>query len=580
MKKLLLLLALVSPLARAQFVSISGTVNDPTGHVYNRGTGRAVLVSGNGSGAQNWTYGGTNPVRTPIVINNLDSFGSFSGLQLMNTSLIDQQSAAPQWQFQFQSFDCPPPASFLTAPIALTSNQDISTFIANYAAPLPATCISSSGQAIPGGFTGQYQVKSATATFAGTNVIDPLQFPGADIGAKINAAAVVSVCTVINGCTIKLPAGIFAFSTTINLPSYTALVGDGSDGTTELDWTPTSGTAISLVGATGDTLHGFLLRNNVASSTSTGIVVGANSQVTTIDSVGIGSANDTQGFAVNLNVGGTDTTPTYNTVIRNLDSRAYNANGVKIHHAVGVYISIVKNYAILSNGILSPSTGHTYNPGSPSCNVSGAVGLLIDTGTSGVQADDIENGCAGTIYQNSMPTANAYGYPPQYIQITKLVNDESPANGMLFAASLDTPSGTNADFIGYDYVCVECWHSASALAGIDVQGGTNIIDTDSIIRLNTNEGVKLEGLTQAVCSGLSWGGPCGGHTSFTHELMNANGGSSGYADVHVLAGVSNFIVSHNYLYGTGGGDNGAGTDEGIKIESGTSDHCTILGNQI
>jgi len=560
--------------ASAQFVSVSGTVSDPTGHVYNRGTGRAILVSGNGSAPQNWTYGGTNPVRTPIVINALDSFGSFTGLQLMNTSLIDQQSAQPEWQFQFSSFDCPPPASFTTAPIAITSIVNLSTFISSYAAPLPATCIGSSGQAIPGGYTGQYQVKSATATFAGTNVIDPLQFPGADIGAKINAAAVVSVCTAINGCRLELPAGAFPFSTPIVLPSYVAMMGGGSDGTTELDWTPTSGTAISLAGSTGDTLYGFLLRNNVAASTATGISVGANAQVTTIDSVGIGSANDSQGFAVNLNIGGTDTLPAFNTVVRNLDSRAYNANGIIISHAVGTYISIVKNYAILSSGIL------TQSPGSSSCNTSGAIGLLIDTGTSGVQADDIENGCAGTIYQNSAPTTNAYGYPPQYIQITKLVNDESPANGMLFAASLDTPSGPSDDFIGYDYVCVECWHSASALAGIDVQGGTNIVDTDSIIRLNAHEGVKLEGLTQVVCSGLSWGGSCGGHTSFTQEIMNANGDSSGYADVHVLAGVSNFIVSHNYLYGTGGGDNGAGTDEGIKIESGASDHCTMIGNQI
>jgi hypothetical protein len=68
---ILSMLALAVP-SSAQTVVITGVVQDASGNIYQNGSGRAVLVSGNGSGSQSWTVNGTNPVQSPIVISGLD----------------------------------------------------------------------------------------------------------------------------------------------------------------------------------------------------------------------------------------------------------------------------------------------------------------------------------------------------------------------------------------------------------------------------------------------------------------------------------------------------------------------------
>ena len=136
-RSLLLSLTILTGTALAQFVTITGTVDDPNGNPYQNGSGRAVLVSGNGSGQQAWTINQTNPVQTPIVINALDSFGKFS-VQLASTAIIDQQAAQPKWQFCFAANQAiQPQVSFCMTPLALASNQDISTQIKAQSAFLP-----------------------------------------------------------------------------------------------------------------------------------------------------------------------------------------------------------------------------------------------------------------------------------------------------------------------------------------------------------------------------------------------------------------------------------------------------------
>ena len=81
----------------------------------------------------------TNPVQTPIVINALDSFAKFS-VQLANTSVIDQQSAQPEWQFCFAANQAiQPQVSFCMTPLALASSQDISGQIKSQSALLPGS---------------------------------------------------------------------------------------------------------------------------------------------------------------------------------------------------------------------------------------------------------------------------------------------------------------------------------------------------------------------------------------------------------------------------------------------------------
>ena len=177
-RSLILSLALLTGTALAQFVTITGTVLSPAGVPYQSGSGRAVLVSGNGSGPQNWTVGGTNPVQTPIVINALDSFGKFS-VQLANTSIIDQQSAQPEWQFSFCANPAiQPQVCFTMTPLALASSQDISAQIQGQSAPLPSSAGSALFIKVPGANTIQTTVTSVGATAGVTPVwVEPTHSP-------------------------------------------------------------------------------------------------------------------------------------------------------------------------------------------------------------------------------------------------------------------------------------------------------------------------------------------------------------------------------------------------------------------
>lgn len=153
------LLLLAGPLW-GQSVTVSGTVRDASGAVYVGGSGRAVLISGNGSGQQQWLTGGTNPVRTPLVINQLDSFGKFS-MSVTNTSAIQPGTALPQWQYQFCSAPppaCSPQVCFTVPALSLTSSQDISAQIQTAAAPLGNNCGGGGG----GGQNATYQHNGST----------------------------------------------------------------------------------------------------------------------------------------------------------------------------------------------------------------------------------------------------------------------------------------------------------------------------------------------------------------------------------------------------------------------------------
>lgn len=158
---LALLLAFCGAYLTAQSVIITGKVLDPGGRPYVGGSGRAVLVSGNGSGSVYWTINSTNPVRSPIVISGLDSTGGFS-IQLTNTSLIDQQTAKPQWQFSFCSISYPPQVCFTMSPLSLAANQDITAQIQAQSVPLPGT----SGTT-PGGPSFSVQVNNGSNAFIG-----------------------------------------------------------------------------------------------------------------------------------------------------------------------------------------------------------------------------------------------------------------------------------------------------------------------------------------------------------------------------------------------------------------------------
>ena len=138
--------------------------------------------------------GGTNPVQTPIVINALDSFGRFS-VQLANTSIIDQQSAQPEWQFWF----------------CRQSGH-----------PAPGVVLHDSpGPRVESGHLGPDQGPSCTATGGGNQ--PSLNCDGVDDTIRLQAA-------ISAGGTVTLPTGTCVVSgtgTMLTLVSNLAIVGQG-----------------------------------------------------------------------------------------------------------------------------------------------------------------------------------------------------------------------------------------------------------------------------------------------------------------------------------------------------------------
>lgn len=118
------------------FITVQGTVKDSNGNIYQNGSGRAVLVSGNGIPSQ-WTTNTNQTVQDVVPVIILDSFGTFA-LQLQSTASIDQQTSSPQWQFSFNSNENLTGTfiGFTMTPMALTTSQDITATIQAQAAPL------------------------------------------------------------------------------------------------------------------------------------------------------------------------------------------------------------------------------------------------------------------------------------------------------------------------------------------------------------------------------------------------------------------------------------------------------------
>ena len=527
----LLLVTLAASLCLGQFVQIGGSVLDPNGTPYY--TGKAQLISGNGSGPQSWTFGGTNPVNPLVTIAGLDAYGNFS-VQLMNTSLIDQQSAQPEWQFSFCSAGSPPPIVCFNVPaLALTSDQSITGQI--NAAPPPV---------IPGSGA---NINLTCPPPIGTIVYACNQV-GADIGAKVNAA-IASNCQA-EGCRVIIPssgAGYSMSTAVANTKSGVSI--ECADPGTVITWTPASGTAFSTTGTNNVTFKGCNVQTSTAATTATCIspVSAQNTQISGWNCVG---------FNKGTIVTGTDTNPSGNTIVANSHDRNYTTVGLQCDHAIDTYVNDVDNYA-------------------PTGNATHAWGTIVDTGCSGFYPVNLTNGSAGMMVRNSMPTTNLYGKPPNYILgATNVINDTCYNSAcLLFDASLSTLSGPGNAFVGNKYYFYGGWSSGCQLtscAGIDVEGGVDIKFFGHASRANSCHGALLNYAKDANH----------GIVEFNGVTMNDNNIQNGACDnYHVTANTSNWKIIGGYAWGTGSGDCCSSAKYGINIGAGadnfTVDHVDI-----
>lgn len=138
-KRLLLIIGALLLMAGGSYaqncVQVTGQVMDINGSLYSGGSGVFTLVPQN----VQWTTGGTNPVKSPLTIAQLDSFGRFS-ICITPVNAIDQQASNPQWQISFSSAQYTNPTtkySFTMLPLALSNAQDITAIITPQAAILP-----------------------------------------------------------------------------------------------------------------------------------------------------------------------------------------------------------------------------------------------------------------------------------------------------------------------------------------------------------------------------------------------------------------------------------------------------------
>lgn len=224
--------------AQSGYTSVTATVTDVSGNPYAGGRYQITFVYQGATGNKPLLSGS---VFQQQVSGSLDSSGRLA------VSLADNNAVTPgpsQWNFQICAASGAPCFSAL---LTITgSSQDISSALTAVAPPLHAF----SGGTVFGGITATGSIQAQSIE----QVRYADQFPGADIGAKINAA-IANFGT--NGCgTVMIAAGSYSFSTTILKPSCILIRGQGITAT-HLTYTG-SGEAFIVGNGTSGMHDGFL----------------------------------------------------------------------------------------------------------------------------------------------------------------------------------------------------------------------------------------------------------------------------------------------------------------------------------
>lgn len=218
---------------------------------------------------------------------------------------------------------------------------------------------------------------SAVSNLSVNGVLNPLAFPGSDIGAQVNAA----MASAPSGTVIRIPPGSYSFNTTIQCPTsnwtYYIIEGAGSgrasDGTHNID----SNTFLSYTG-NGDAI------SQVITSTTYQNSKGCELRDLTLDGVTAG-AN-----AVGFHFGGTEHTRLLNVKVQNFLGAS--GVGIEAENASGLWTERIEtqNFSIGNDQVgiwfhcdagCTPSHSHENISAYVNLN-SGQTALLIDGGTT------------------------------------------------------------------------------------------------------------------------------------------------------------------------------------------------------
>jgi len=289
------------------------------------------------------------------------------------------------------------------------------------------------------------------------------QFPGADIGAKINAAA--ATCISGKQCRIMIPeTGQLNFTTPINYVdnetiecTATGILDNtaGNNSLTQLSYTG-SGTAI-IMNAKSSRFKGCGLL--LSSTTNTGILMAAyGGRIEDSDIRGGGSSTK----MVNAS-GSVLTTNVDDVEIVNTRINAYTGTAVACDN-----VNDLRIFNVSAVGITSNAT---------------SIMLLVDTNCTGVTVSDYVGynvGLHGLFMRKTLS-----GPPPQSFFFRNFECDLPTSDCFLFDSTLVS--------LPLHFACDNCWAAGASGAGIHISGGSEVAFSHAQIRANGNDGVLIDG---------------------------------------------------------------------------------------
>jgi hypothetical protein len=207
------------------------------------------------------------------------------------------------------------------------------------------------------------------------------QFPGADIGAEVNAANTACAAYATTGCEIVIPAGAYSFSTPITITTRALLVGQG--GGTVLTYTGT-GTAITLnipseatnLQDSNKGMQGIMLLGPSASGATVGVLIEGPSLGSSATGVQLNGVT-IRGFGTGVEIGSNaywtrlqDTSLEFNGVNFSFPSGTTNSGEqISFEHSFIADATVGANIYIDASGASIQITDTSVDCGSPALNV-------------------------------------------------------------------------------------------------------------------------------------------------------------------------------------------------------------------
>lgn len=337
-----------------------------------------------------------------------------------------------------------------------------------------------------------YKIPSTAGdnTWTGTNSFKSInsvryadQFPGADWGAKVNAADADLGSTageiwvnqnagLSNATPVVISAnhilrfaqgGTYNTSAGITLNTYSSMIGGGVQAT-RINYT---GTGVAIDATGGNTIRHIFL--NLGASTTDGFKL-RGSEVTLNDYWVQGGGNLTK----LVHVAAYDGT-TLSGTIRVMNGKAYDYTGTALYvdHVTDVTLNNLSNYAAAANTT--------------------ATGMIVDTGVSGLYVSNVgvnSNALGGLLVKNATGGVGSYNQYPNYLFFSNFIADavagEAPtADAILFDSTL----GTNPIYASF----VNSWAAGYGLNGFHISGGQGIhITGGTKVRSNGLNGVLVD----------------------------------------------------------------------------------------